>query len=143
MKKTTRQIMKEVMIQALEQYFKKSGIAQILVKLYKQSLIEVKRTKQQVAQPKKQKVTNILQSNKKAMSKVQQMRQAEDPRTYMQDEDSNPIKIATSTRPGMGLQSKLNQNIDPISNEGSSILDEPLPAFLANGLMKAKKNAKR
>lgn len=150
MKKQIRNQMKELVLQTLEEYFKQSGISEILVKLHKNALIQAKLRKQGGVKtnsapiPQKKKVTNILQNNRKAMGKIQQMRQNENIK-YVDDQDVDaPILRTTNTKQiTPHLRAMMNQNMDPIQNEGSSILDVELPDFMAKGLSKVKYNGSK
>ena len=128
-----KQQLKNIIIQALSEYFEQSGINKILLSLYQNKSI--------VSPPKKpaNKIANILEKN----SKISQLKKSE---IVNYNDDDNLLDLPSmgveGTKISPNLRVKLNENIDPLET-GQSILDdiESLPNFLTKGLAKIKKNA--
>ena len=128
-----KQQLKNIIIQALSEYFEQSGINKILLSLYQNKSI--------VSPPKKpaNKIANILEKN----SKIAQLKKSE---IVNYNDDDNLLDLPSmgveGTKISPSLRVKLNENIDPLET-GQSILDdiESLPNFLTKGLAKIKKNA--
>lgn len=128
-----KQQLKNIIIQALSEYFEQSGINKILLSLYQNKSI--------VSPPKKpaNKIANILEKN----SKIAQLKKSE---IVNYNDDDNLLDLPSmgveGTKISPNLRVKLNENIDPLET-GESILDhvDSLPNFLTRGLAKIKKNA--
>ena len=128
-----KQQLKNIIIQALSEFFEQSGINKILLSLYQN-----KRSNPVISQKPTKKISNILEKN----SKISQLRKSELV-NYNEDDD---IKLPTVGVQGAkinpDLRVSLNENIDPLET-GQSILDHvnSLPDFLTRGLAKIKNNA--
>lgn len=137
MKEQSKQELKQIILQSLSQYFQKSGINEILLKLYQGQNYSIQ------TKPAPNKIQNIIQSNTQKMSRVQELKRKHgNERLSFDDDETNiPILETQSNKITPNLRAKLNQNLDPIQNGGQSILDniDELPLFLKKGLNKAKK----
>ncbi len=139
MKKESKNQLKWIFIQALQEYFEQSGVNQILKTLYQNAQNPV------VSQSTKR-VKSILQSNPKKDSKTSQLKQKYAGQLLSSQDDYQMQNLQNIGVQGVRLtpniKAKVNQNIDPLENGGSSILDNlnELPNFLTRGLSKIKNN---
>ena len=128
------------MTQAIQEYFEQSGINQILKTLYQNSL------QSPAVNQSTKRIKNIIQSNPNPNSKTSQLRKKHSNQNLRSQDDvllSNIKNVGLqSTRLSPNVKVKVNQNIDPLENGGSSILDNlnELPNFLTRGLSKIQKN---
>ncbi len=127
-----KQQLKNIMLEALSEYFEKSGINQILLSLYQNKEHNI------VSKKPTNKITNILEKN----SKIAQLKKSEKVNYNEKDELDLPNLGVQGTKISPELRVTLNENIDPLET-GQSILDhiDSLPNFLTRGLAKIKKNA--
>lgn len=143
MKESSKKELKNIILQALNEYFQDSGINEILVSLYESKRETVKVV---VEQPKK--VQSIIKNNFQKMSRIQQLKNRDGATDYTSEDD---ITAGGSPLPKSGiegarvtgqLRAQLNEYMDPLENGGTSILDQPnsLPDYLIKGLRKARLN---
>lgn len=128
-----KQQLKNIIIEALSEYFEESGINKILLSLYQSKQHPV------ISKKPTNKISNILEKN----SKIAQLRKSEVVNyTNEEDEINLPSVGIQGTKISPELRMALNENIDPLET-GESILDhvDSLPNFLTRGLAKIKKNA--
>ena len=128
------------MTQAIQEYFEQSGINQILKTLYQNSL------QSSAVNQSTKRIKNIIQSNPNPNSRTSQLRKKYSNQNLRSQDDALLSNIKNvglqSTRLSPNVKVKVNQNIDPLENGGSSILDNlnELPNFLTRGLSKIQKN---
>lgn len=141
MKQSSKRQLKELIMQCLDIYFKESGVNQILLTLYENKTRPTSQNR----------ISNILEENRKIVSKTQQLRQKYGDQDYYSDEDRSILgsgeNKVTGTQ-GTRIRSPhvkmiMNEHIDPLANDGASILDDvqSLPQFLVKGLSKLRRNA--
>ena len=128
------------MIQAIQEYFEQSGINQILKTLYQNSL------QSPAVNQSTKRIKNIIQSNPNPNSRISQLKKKYSNQNLRSQDDALLSNIKNvglqGTRLTPNVKVKVNQNIDPLENGGSSILDNlnELPNFLTRGLSKIQKN---
>ncbi len=128
MKKSARTQLKQIIIEAVQQYFDQSGINEILQTLYQNNGAVTESTR---------KVKNLINNNPKPTSRIELLKQKHGHQDLMlQDVGLQSTKMTPNIR------ATVNQNIDPLQNGGSSVLDniEQLPNFLTKGLSKIQGN---
>lgn len=132
--------LKQIMTQAIQEYFEQSGINQILKTLYQNSL------QSPTVNQSTKRIKSIIQSNPNPNSRTSQLKKKYSNQNLRSQDDallSNLKNVGLqSTRLSPNVKVKVNQNIDPLENGGSSILDNlnELPNFLTRGLSKIQKN---
>ena len=128
MKKSARTQLKQIIIEAVQQYFDQSGINEILQTLYQNNGAVTESTR---------KIKNLINNNPKPTSRIELLKQKHGHQDLMlQDVGLQSTKMTPNIR------ATVNQNIDPLQNGGSSVLDniEQLPNFLTKGLSKIQGN---
>lgn len=133
MKKQTRDQLKAIMVQAIQEYFEQSGVNEILLTLYESKSSHTSTSK----------VNRIIEENKtqtKKVSQTQKLKQKYGNMGLITEDDDYGITKRQSVKLDPNLKVILNQNIDNLAN-GTSILDniQSLPDFLKRGLGKVNR----
>lgn len=144
MKENLKKEFEGIVINAIEKYFQESGINQILLKLYKNTMSQ-KLNAPIVQKTQTPKIKNIIDNNTKTMSKLQQLKQKfrQNEEKILLDEDLQSPSMNIQQKVSPNIRVTVNENIDPLKT-GKSILDDvdSLPSFLKKGLGKLQRNAK-
>lgn len=144
MKENLKKEFEGIVINAIEKYFQESGINQILLKLYKNTMSQKLNTST-VQKTQVPKIKNIIDNNTKTMSKLQQLKQKfrQNEEKILLDEDLQSPSMNIQQKVSPNIRVTANENIDPLKT-GKSILDDvdSLPSFLKKGLGKLQRNAK-
>lgn len=144
MKENLKKEFEGIVINAIEKYFQESGINQILLKLYKNTMSQKLNTST-VQKTQVPKIKNIIDNNTKTMSKLQQLKQKfrQNEEKILLDEDLQSPSMNIQQKVSPNIRVTVNENIDPLKT-GKSILDDvdSLPSFLKKGLGKLQRNAK-